>query len=240
MSAYASYIENANFYIKSLTCNINDMKQKMFEQLNLNENNLYISCDHWQNEDDIAIVKKILEISSRIVLLVRDQDNFHSIAQSHEKQVLFYNVSPLEYALSSDVHIFLYDTQLLQILYRFHKIFNATHPKDYPTENIDNIQALWGFEKLQFFFGEDAIQIQNFYDLIYYYFKDFIAKEEIKHIVQTFSQDRFLLLVKYMEKNRKLINRMFELSRLAFEYDILKGNFNCRSNKVENFIKEIQ
>ena len=167
------YIEDANRYIEEVTFfnrkeNLRDNITNMF---NLDKNNLYVSCDELISEDDITTIIELLNLSPNISLIIREKNSFEKIKDKGKDRVFLYEVSKLEYAFSSDIHIYLNDKDLLNILFKKGRVFNSAHPNDYPKQNLTDIRDWGSEERLEFFFKEDSKNIQNGYDLFYCYFK---------------------------------------------------------------------
>ena len=219
----------------------NFYKNTMLRTLGLNEQKFYVSCDDIRNEADIEIMQDVLKINQEIIWMVRDKNIFHTMSQSsYHTQVVLYDVDILEYSVSSDVHIFLYNTILLSFLYECQRVFNAVHPRDFPKKNPASI-SYWGtLEKLQFFFGDNAKKISNYFDLFYYYFKDYLPFEAITKISQTFSKERFLLQLSYMVNNRQLVMRAFELANYEFKFSKISATqvMAKKSNQFCNLIED--
>lgn len=196
-------------------------KRRMLETLGLSENLFFISCDNVANEEDIEIVKTILRMSKEVILLVRDQENFTSLVQNYGQQIALYQVSKLEYALSSDIHIFLHDMNVKEILCKHAKAFNTVHPLNYPVKNIQSLSEWGDAKKLNFFFGKEISErIVTFEDLVFAYFKHYLSDEEIGMILSTFGLQRFYLFFKYALSNRAFLERTLDIMSLSYQYGI--------------------
>jgi hypothetical protein len=182
-SKLEEYIESVNKFI--ILKEKHSFRDKMVSALKVNSKKLFISIEKPRDEEDREIVKNILDISEDIVLVTNDLEKFSFL--KHKDRVFLYNASDVRLALSTDIYIFLYDRNLLNVLLEHKKAYNTAHPKNYPTKN-PSLEEFGGYDKLKFYFGSDAKKINTFEDLVYYYWKGYIdSKDDRNLIINTFS-----------------------------------------------------
>lgn len=228
------YIQQVNNIIEAFEIKGDKSKfrSKMLETLKADEHCFYITCDDLRSEEDVFIIKEILNLSSKIILLIRNEEKFSLLLKNYKNQIVSYDVSQLQYALSSDIHIFLYDKNLLQILYRFHKVFNTIHPKDYPLDFWRNIEEWGSREKREIILKEKSSCIKTRNDLNKYIYGDILNSTELEQFNNTSGIEFFLLQVKLSVKYSKFLSQMQYLNYMSVIYGL--NNKKSGDNRFKN------
>jgi len=227
MNDYQLYIKKANTAIKQIA--VYPMlkrdkyfyKKQLFKKFKLDKKNLYLSSDYPQNQDDIEIIRNVLKIDKKIFFVINKKEVFHSLIKEFAQRFIYYDISDLELAFSTDIHIFLWNKFLREILHKNIKVFNAAHPIEYNKINYMNmdIRQIWGLKKLKFFFGKKAEYIITRYDLQFHSYSECLNIKEIEQLSQTFYINYFYLLIKFSVNNRHFLDRTYQLAYMHYVFD---------------------
>jgi|GEM_PF-5784172 len=244
---HREYAKRANWLIHKCTClkEFERLKEKiallhdeLCDALHLDKQTFIVTCDEPLAEDEKKLLRKAMEITKGM-LVVSSEALCGEFERLFPKKVYCLNASNLYLAFASDVHIFLHDGIVLNLLKAHRKAFSLTHPLKIPYSSETQLEEWRNEEKLRFYLKERWHEAQTTQDFFYLLYGNCMQMNEIEQFLKAQSTEKFYFLLEKVVHNPSLMKQIHEINYLDYlEHEVSQENLVMKNATFIDALKE--
>lgn len=244
---HCDYAQRANWLIYKCAClkEFEILKEKMASlhdelcnTLRIDKQTFIVTCDEPLREDEKTLLRRAMDITQGS-LVVPSETLYHEFKSFFPNSVYNLNASNLYLALASDVHIFLHDGMVLNLLKAHRKAFCLTNPLKIPDSSETRLGEWSNEEKLRFYLKERWSEARTTQDFFYLLYGNCMQMDEIAQFVQAKGADKFYFLLEKVVRHKALLDRIHEINYLDYiEHEVSQKNFVMKNTTFVDLLKE--